>query len=635
MKTFFGTKAYRSIKKTGFLIIAIFFTFSGCRTDKKISDQPAAEDRQSSRKTVTLSDNWRFQLDVRDIGEKEEWFKNDLSDWGTVTVPLAWNCYEDALFDYQGIGWYTTSITPDQSIAGKKTRLFFGRVMYYSKVWLNGEFVGENIGGYLPFSFDVGKYLKPGQENKLVVRVDNRPRINWLPASEQIEWIQYGGILQPVTLVSTSQTYIDNLTVRTIPEKNGARITCIVSVANETAMADEIDLDIEISRNSVKINKSLRVSCKPNDTMNVNIDFMLENAELWSPDTPVLYTATVSLSKNGIKADDLTDHFGIRQVSVEGTSILLNGKPITIKGTHRYDAYDRLGPNPPENILREELALMKSVGINTIRVHYPASTELLNLYDEYGFMMLEEIPLNWWGNKYRGLKSIGGEAEQSLDILDQARSELTNMIARDKNHPCIIIWSMANECVTSNEVGITVMRDLLKLTKTLDPTRLATFVAGGDPAGHLGFDEADIVCFNEYFICDHISQLDSAVYKRLSKDLALARSNFPDKPIVITEFGRQGVKGIHGDVFYSEEFQAAYIESNWKALKENPSISGGIVWTWADYYHEQHFALHTSYGFYGVINANYGPFGVVTGDRKQKKSLEALARMYGGSIPGK
>ena len=93
----------------------------------------------------------------------------------------------------------------------------------------------------------------------------------------------------------------------------------------------------------------------------------------------------------------------------------------------------------------------------------------------------------------------------------------------------------------------------------------------------------------------------------------------------MTEFGRQGIKGIHGDVSYSEEFQAAYIESMWKALKENSTISGGILWTWADYFHELHFALTTS----------YAPYGVVTGDRKQKKSLETLARMYGGSISRK
>jgi beta-glucuronidase len=241
-------------------------------------------------------------------------------------------------------------------------------------------------------------------------------------------------------------------------------------------------------------------------------------------------------------------------------------------------------------------------------------------------MMMEEIPLNWWGQKWwKGLQSIGGEAVQSLDILDQAKSTLTEMIARDKNHPCIIIWSMANECVTDNEIGIIVMRELLKLAKSLDPTRLVTFVAANNPTKHLGFDEADIVCFNKYVSCDHIRQIDSVVYKPLVKDLALYRSYFGNKPIIMSEFGRQGIKNIHGDVSYSEEFQAAYIESMWNALKDNPTISGGILWTWADYFHELHFTLTTS----------YAPYGVVTGDRKQKKSLETLARMYGGSIPTK
>jgi beta-glucuronidase len=301
----------------------------------------------------------------------------------------------------------------------------------------------------------------------------------------------------------------------------------------------------------------------------------------------------------------------------------LNGKPIIIKGTHRYDAYARLGPNPPEQLLRKELGLMKSVGINTIRVHYPASPALLNLLDEYGLMLMEEIPLNWWGQKwFRGIPSIGGEAEQSLNILTKAKSTLTDMIARDKNHPCIVIWSMANECATDNKIGITAMRELLELAKSLDPTRLVTFVVGDDPRKHHGFDKADIVCFNKYVECDHISQIDSVVYKPLVRDLSLYRSYFGNKPIIMSEFGREGVKGIHGDVFYSEEFQAAYIESVWKALRSNSTISGGILWTWADYFHELHFALTTS----------YAPYGIVTGDRKQKKSLKALARMYGGSI---
>ena len=314
-------------------VVSIGLFLCGCQPDKKKSALAASENQQTVRKIQELTNNWRFQLDVRDIGEKEQWFNKDLSGWSSVTVPLAWNCYEEALFQYEGIGWYTTIINTDESIANKRTELVFGRVMYYSKVWLNGEFIGENIGGYLPFSFDITKYLKPGQENKLVVRADNRPRINWLPAAEQIEWIQYGGIIGPVKLVSTPQTYIDDLTVRTIPENNGARINCKIRLENESAIEDEMDLDIDISRNSVLINKSVKVRCKANDTTNVNVEFILENAELWSPETPVLYTANVSISKNGTKTDDLTDRFGIRQVSVEGTSILLNGKPILIKGT--------------------------------------------------------------------------------------------------------------------------------------------------------------------------------------------------------------------------------------------------------------------------------------------------------------
>lgn len=607
--------------------VAILVSLTGCQINKE-SDlkSETRKEQKSVREIQVLSDNWKFQLDVRDIGEKEQWFAKDLSEWGNVTVPQAWNCYEDAMFQYEGIGWYTTSINPDNSIAKKKTEIVFGRVMYYSKVWLNGEFIGENIGGYLPFSFDITKYLKRGQENKLVVRVDNRPRIEWLPAAEQIEWIQYGGILEAVKLVSTSQTYIDDLIISTLPDKGGASIHCMINIANETAIETEMDLNIGISLHSDITNKSVKVKCKPNENTKVNVDFTLEQAELWSPDTPVLYTATARLTKGDSKIDDLTDRFGIRQIKVEGTSILLNGKPIIIKGTHRYDAYDRLGPNPPEKLLREELALMKSVGINTIRVHYPASPELLNLYDEYGFMMMEEIPLNWWGQtNWKGIIPIGGRAAQSLDILDQAKLTLTKMISRDKNHPCIIIWSMANECVTDNEVGTKVMRELLKLTKSLDPTRLATFVSAGNPTKDLGFDEADIVCFNKYVSCDHINQIDSVAYIPLAKDLAFYRSYFGNKPIVMTEFGRQGIKNIHGDISYSEEYQAAYIESMWKALRENPTISGGILWTWADYFHELHFALTTS----------YAPYGVVTGDRKPKKSLEALARMYGGSIPNR
>ena len=115
-----------------------------------------------------------------------------------------------------------------------RTEIIFNRVLYYSKVWINGEYIGENIGGYLPFSFDISKYLKPGQKNEVVLRVDNKARVEWLPAAGQVEWIQYGGILQPVQLVSTSHTYIEDFTVRTDLANEEARLNCIVTVVNQT-----------------------------------------------------------------------------------------------------------------------------------------------------------------------------------------------------------------------------------------------------------------------------------------------------------------------------------------------------------------------------------------------------------------
>lgn len=612
-----------------FLSIIYFFTTFHATE----SDQGLLSNYVSSVRYVKELKNWQFQLDTRDIGEKERWFDNENSDWARVKVPMAWDCYEDALWQYQGIGWYTTTILPSDFIQDRKVVIRFGRVMQYSKVWLNGEYIGEYIGGYLPFSFDISRYLRTDRDNQLVIRVDNRARIEWLPASEQIEWLQYGGILEPVELISKSKIYIKDLKISTVLTDDGAQVKCELDISNETEEDFDTELNIDILGITGSDSRVKKMLCKSESTTKIDFNFHVKGAALWSPDSPNLYTSRASLKSNGKVQDMIDERFGIREIEIKGTSIILNGSPMQVKGSHRYDAYDRFGPNPPEHLVRDELALMKSVGVNLLRVHYPASPDFLDLLDEYGLMMMEELPLTWWGIKWKGLQSIGGEAEQSLEIFDQAKSTLTEMIGRDKNHPCIVIWSMANECVTTNEIGITVMRELLKLAKSLDPTRLVTFAASGNPVNHFGFDEADIVCFNQYFICDHINQINSVVYETFTKELKTYRNHFPNKPIIVSEFGRQGIKGIHGDVFYSEDFQAAMIESVWKAIDENPTISGGILWTWADYFHESHFALHGGYGFYGVVKANYGSFGVVTGDRKHKKSLESLARMFNSEIP--
>ena len=201
------------------------------------------------REEVPITTGWGFQIDVADLGQKERWFDGsfDRLGWAKVKVPKAWDLYDQALWGYEGIGWYAASIEGTLVRTGKVQTLHFGRVNYHTKVWLNGELLGENIGGYLPFEFSVTGKLKKSSPNLLVLRVDNRPRLEWLPAAKEIEWMQYGGILGPVVLVTTPVTYIVDLSINAVPRGEKASITCVVKVLNSGNTNQELMLRVGVA----------------------------------------------------------------------------------------------------------------------------------------------------------------------------------------------------------------------------------------------------------------------------------------------------------------------------------------------------------------------------------------------------
>src|SRR5579864_5371016 len=464
------------------------------------------------REIIQLSGGWRFQMDVSDIGEKEQWYRDnfDRSAWAKVSVPKAWDLYDDALWGYEGVGWYATRI--DGALARKDSvqRLKFGRVNYHSKVWLNGELLGENVNGYLPFEFDVTGKLKPQNANYVVLRVDNKPRLTWLPGAKQIEWIQYGGILGPVTLETSAKVYISDLTIQAVPEGSGASIRCSVEVTSRESKEADATLRMRVAGQPQAV-KSITVKVSAAGKSVENVTLSLKQAKAWSPDTPFLYSLTASV-ETGELADSLTSRFGVRKVEVRGREILLNGQRFRAKGVNRYDEYGKYGPNPLRNLLIQDLRRMKNAGVNFVRMHYPQSPEILSLYDEIGFVMSEEVTLNWWGNGFSGT----GEEVQTENILEQAMPALERMIQRDKNHPSVIIWSMCNESETTNDVGISVMRKLIRRAKELDPSRLVTFVISPqDAKPHRAFEDADLVAANMYYgtlhapIANHVDEIES------------------------------------------------------------------------------------------------------------------------------
>jgi len=568
------------------------------------------------REMHTISQGWQFQIDVSDLGEKSGWFRPDFdrSAWARAPVPKAWDLFDQALFGYEGVGWYAVELDGAWSRPDKWQHLEFARVGYHARVWLNGEYLGENTNGWLPFGFDVSGKLKADARNRLVLRVDNRPRLEWLPASKRIEWIQYGGILGPVAIESADPAHISSVAI-TAP---GPEVRCRVAI---DAPAEQ---NLMLKAVMPGASATAKVQAGGTTPSFHELTLLPQGAARWSPEAPRMHELVLTLERGGRVVDRQTRKFGIRKIEARGRQILLNEKPIRIQGVNRYDEYGGYGPNPPRELLIKDLEQMKRAGVNFVRMHYPQSPEVFSLYDEMGFMVMEEVPLNWWGASFAN----DGSDTQDPAILKQARPALERMIARDRNHPAIVFWSMANECGTDTETGIRVMRELIGRTHQLDPSRLVTFViAGGDASKHKAYEDADLVATNVYLgqftdpPARHAADFEELVYKPSLDYLRQTVAMFPDKPVMVAEYGTRGVPLMHGDLEYTEDFQAAFIQSAWKAIHEAPGVSGGVLWCWADYYHRRDFIQY----------AAFGPYGVVTVDRKAKAALSSLTKMYGGA----
>lgn len=577
----------------------------------------------AARDRVVLNANWRFQIDAGDLGEKEQWQRAATGNWSRIAVPGAWDTINQAMRGYEGVGWYSTSISGSLAHPGRIQSLHFGRIMYYTKVWLNGEYLGENIGGYLPFDFDITGKLRTGEPNVLMLRVDNRPRLEWLPGARNIEWVQYGGILRPVVLETTGKAWLDDVTVLAQPDGAGAAIDCRIRVASRLAQPKELRLSVALPE--LGATGAASVTLPASGAATTRILLAPRRAVPWSPANPRLYQLAVALRDGEQIIDTATVRIGIRKLETRGRQILLNGKPFHFQGVNRYDELGRYGPNPPRELVIRDLRRMKAAGINTIRVHYPQSPDLLDLYDEMGFLMSEEVPINWWGNGYSGK----GREVQTDAILTYALPFLEGMIRRDKNHACIAIWSMCNESTTDNEVGIRVMRTLLRRARELDSTRLLTFVINNrDTNTHRAFEDASLVAFNIYLdgykgkSANHVNLVSSLIAPAAEEHIRRQLAFWPDKPMLVAEYGTPGVPGMHGDAIYTEEYQAALIEAIGGVIQRTPELAGGILWSWADYYHRPNYIKY----------APFGPYGAVTVDRRPKLALRSLVKLYGGNL---
>lgn len=525
------------------------------------------------RDTTSLNGSWQSIVDPYDIGyydyrykPRQDGFfldqdpinKGDLVEYDFETspqlyVPGDWNSQKDELLLYEGSVWYKRAFdfAPESD---HRQFVHFGAANYQAEVWLNGQFLGKHIGGFTPFNFEITGKLKE-QDNVLVVRVNNERKPEAVP-TVNTDWWNYGGITRDVSIVQVPGTFVQDYLVQLEPDSM-SRIKGWVQLNGEDLQQSVV---IRIPEAGIEQN------VKTNKQGRAEFEFPAQ-LKLWSPQSPKLYKVEVAAQSDGVN-----ERIGFRSISTDGHNILLNGKPVFLRGISIHEeAPLREGRAFTQEDARTSLQWAKDLNANFVRLaHYPHNDYMARMADEMGLLVWAEIPVYWtihWQNE---------------GTLANAKNQLREMIVRDKNRASIILWSMSNETPLSKP-RLKFIRSLIDTARSTDSTRLITAALErhyiddttlmiDDPLGQY----LDVLGVNEY-----IGWYDGEPEKAEK----LSWKTIYNKPVVISEFGAGALAGLHGDedTRWTEEYQADVYRHNLNMLAEVPFVQGMSPWILKDF----------------------------------------------------
>ena len=492
---------------------------------------------------------------AQDPSERVE-YDFDKSD--NILVPRDWNSQKEKLFYYEGSVWYYKKFDYPAPGANNRQFIYFGAANYEADVYLNGKKLGKHVGGFTPFNFEVTGKLKPAG-NFVIVKVDNTRGLEKVPTINT-DWWNYGGLTRDVKIVEVAGTFIQDYYIQLA--KNNPNEIEVSVVLNGVEKAGQ-HITIEIPEAKVK------ADCLTDSEGNAKTTIAVKNLKLWSTENPYLYEVKL-IHNNNL----LTDKIGFRTLLTQGKEILVNGKPVFLRGICIHEENGiRGGRAYSVEDARMLLGWAKELGCNFVRLaHYPHNENMARVADELGIMVWSEVPVYWtiqWKNP---------------DTYNNAHNQLTDMITRDKNRASVIIWSMANETPVSDD-RTDFLKRMIATERELDPVRLVSAAlerhtkegttntqAVADPLQ----EYVDIIAFNEY-----IGWYDGLPEKCKTAKFEI---NF-DKPVMISEFGGDALQGNHGskDARWTEEFQEDLFRESLKMLDKIPQLRGITPWILADF----------------------------------------------------
>jgi beta-glucuronidase len=540
------------------------------------------------RNKLDISGIWDFKIDPDQSGETEGWHKG-LEEARPIAVPGSWNEQYEDLFNYFGLAWYLKSTYIPQQWHGQRVFLRVGSACYFSTVYINGVKIGVHEGGHLPFAFEITDHIQWEAENLIAISVENELKPTRVPSGNietpllpiasfprtTYDFFPFAGIHRPVVLYTVPETYIEDITV--VTGIDGAYGTIRLTVRLNKPITTEGF--VQVKGNDADLTTTLNFQDGWSETQ-----LTVHNAKFWSDKTPYLYDLTVQTEQ-----DQYHLKVGIRTVEVQGDKILLNGKPVQLNGFGRHEDFIASGKGLNLPLLIKDYQLMRWTGANSYRTsHYPYSEEEMQLADQEGFLIINEIPA----------VSLQFENDDNITCrLRMCLQQLEELIARDKNHPSVILWSVANEPMTpklnasasDNELshaenkGKAFLETLMQHARKLDPSRLVSFATiGGSPQSWV--EQCDVICMNRYWGWYSLGgELDKATVS-LEQELDSTWHTWR-KPIILTEFGADTLAGMHGhpDVMWTEEYQAELLRRHLTVAANKDYIAGMQVWNFADF----------------------------------------------------
>ncbi|XP_063825669.1 beta-glucuronidase isoform X2 [Ostrinia nubilalis] len=563
-----------------------------------------------TRDLRTLDGIWNFRRSPPNplYGYLNGWQEQDLFKTGPVIpmpVPSSYNDVgEDAsLRDHQGVVWYDRRFFVPRGWTDQRVWLRFSSVHYNAKVFVNGMEVASHEIGHLPFEAEITDFVSLNSSNLLTVVVDNLLTRNTIPQENGYDFFNYAGIHRTVYIYSTPQTYIEDIVTQTDIQGYTGLVTYNVTYKGGR---NDVDCLIEIyDKNETKVGSLL--SC-------VGV-VDIANANLWwpylmHPNPGYLYTFKVCLvGSDGDFLDTYSEKIGIRVVNWTTKSVYLNGKPLYLRGFGMHEDSDLRGKGWDPVLWVKNFNLIKWIGANAFRTsHYPYAEEIYQLADEQGIMIVGECP------------SVNAFLYTD-ELLRKHKQSLTEMIRRDRNHPSVIMWSVANEPQQcgSNKNCDYYYSQIVGHVKDLDRSRAVTF-ALADPNDQIG-KFMDVISFNRYngWYAETGSLLH--ITQRVMNESTQWHLKY-NKPVLMSEYGADTIAGMHTkpEFVFSEDYQVALMSEHFKAfdkLRQEGFFMGEFIWNFADFATRQ-----------GITRVEGNKKGIFTRARQPKASAHHLRARY-------